>query len=155
METQASGTMPWNLVNVEESAQERLCRAFAQKASCSDRFHFQINPESAQEVPVREHLLGDRMHGCQATMMSNDFRGIPDMVIVAMSEKKKCYRNVPKGIGCSLGRINEDVSFWGGDQVAIRFQGATREHLYGTCCQRVVHLMMFAFTHSLCNGSLL
>jgi hypothetical protein len=27
--------------------------------------------------------------------------------------------------------------------------------LYGTCCQRVVHLMMFAFTHSLCNGSLL
>ena len=115
MQAKASGTVTRDLVDIKETTKQGLPPTFTQKTGSLHRFHIQIDPEAAEKVPIGEHLLGDRVHDDGAFVNAGDFRGVPDMVIVAMGEEQQGDRDFPKGLCGTLGSIDQDIPIRGGD----------------------------------------
>lgn len=121
MNTDASRAVTGDLMDVEMSAHQGLAYSLFEEDVGLYRTYLEIDPKAAQEILISHHFLCDGVHGYPAFVLSNDLGGIPDVVVVAVSQDKKIDLVVAECIGGALRCINQDNPLWATDQVRVCF----------------------------------
>ena len=79
--------MSWNLKEIKGASQKFLVATFREQQISGHGFHLKVETESAQEIPVSKHFFCCCMHRDMASVNSRNSRGIPDMVVMTVSQE--------------------------------------------------------------------
>ena len=121
MNTDASRAVTGDLMDVEMLPHQRLALALIKEDVGLHWSDLEVDPKAAQEILISHHFLCDGVHGYAAFVLSNDLGGIPDVVVVAVSQYKKIDWVVAECLRGPLRCINQDISLWATYQVGVRF----------------------------------
>jgi hypothetical protein len=154
MKAKASGAMARDLIDIKPLSEKFQIPSLMKEFRGRDRLHLQIHAEAPQELAIGQHLLGDGMHRHRASVPTGHGRRVPDMVEVAVGKQQQRDGSFPESVIRTLRGIHENVPPRALEQIGVCLQVPARERLRPTGCLMELHVMMFAFPFTLCNGSL-
>jgi hypothetical protein len=140
-----------NLENVERPPQQGLSCSLSDQEIGWYRFHHEVDPVFSQQIPVRKHRFGHRMHGHGASVAPGDGGGVQHMVEVAVRQEKQGDFFALKRLVRPLRSVDEQAPAGAFDQISVGLVGPASEHFGESWCQTAIHFIRFAFFGPLCN----
>ena len=123
--------MSWNFQHLEVCAEKIPARRFFDEKIRFGRLDFQLEPEAAEKLPIRNHRCSERVTTNRATKLPLNLCDILDVIDVSVCEKQELKIDTERfdPFTGTLRCVEKDPALWRFNQVTIRFKNATAELL--------------------------